>query len=152
MTDALLVADQHIDEGYFAPGPPCRGSLLSWPQTLVLGAFEEPQRFAGSRIPGSRTSNGDRETVDVRLRPDQEVFEHLAKSRERVFRTLQFHEETRWLAENKKRFAGQWIALQGRQLLAVGASAREVFLKVGNEKALPLVILVEGDEPPFAGW
>jgi uncharacterized protein DUF5678 len=75
----------------------------------------------------------------------------VAKSQERTRRTQQFREETQWLAKNRSRFAGQWIALQGSRLLAVGATAREVFLKVADEKTPPLVILVDNGEPPFAG-
>jgi len=64
----------------------------------------------------------------------------------------QFQEETQWLIENGNRFAGQWVAIQGRQLLAVGATARDVFQRVANEKTPPLVTLVESDDLPFTGW
>ncbi|MGA2736135.1 MAG: DUF5678 domain-containing protein [Bryobacteraceae bacterium] len=76
----------------------------------------------------------------------------MARSQERALTVRQFQEETEWLTENRDRFAGLWVAIQGRQLLAVAPTAREVFLKVANAKVPPLVILVDKDDPPFAGW
>ena len=101
---------------------------------------------------GSRSFNGDRTDIEVYLRRAKNAVERMAKSQENTLRALQFQEESQWLAENRNKHLGQWIALQGRQLLAVGVTEREVFLKVANEKTPPLVILVAGDEPPFAGW
>jgi len=63
-----------------------------------------------------------------------------------------FAKETRWLAENSCKYAGRWIALEGDQLLAEGATAKEVFLEVENLATPPLVIQVSTDDLPFAGW
>jgi hypothetical protein len=60
--------------------------------------------------------------------------------------------ELQWLASNRKDYAGQWVALQGDRLLASGADAREVFLKVRQIVPPPVVVRVEEENLPFAGW
>ncbi len=61
--------------------------------------------------------------------------------------------EFAWLAENRQRYAGRWIALEGNTLLAVGDSAREVYAAIANHVGTPLVTRVEPeDEHYFAGW
>ncbi len=61
--------------------------------------------------------------------------------------------EFRWLAENRGRYAGRWIALEGDRLLAVGDSAREVYTAIANHEGTPLVTRVEPVEQSyFAGW
>jgi len=174
MTDSLLVASQDIA----ATQPPSHdGGLGSWPLSLIGGTFPHRARdpFSEQRPPQSLQASlgsGLRQVqqlpwnaarrdrlvedngtgIDVYLCRARMAVEKLAQSQERALRSRQFQEETEWLAENKNRFSGQWIALQGRRLLAVGTTAREVFLKVANETAPPLVILVDREDPPFAGW
>ena len=63
-----------------------------------------------------------------------------------------FAKETKWLAENSHKYAGRWIAIEGDQLFAEGATAKEVFARVENQPAPPLVIQVADDDLPFAGW
>lgn len=61
--------------------------------------------------------------------------------------------EFRWLAENRERYSGRWVALNGNELLAVGVSAREVYAAIANHEGTPLVTRVEPqDETYFAGW
>jgi antitoxin (DNA-binding transcriptional repressor) of toxin-antitoxin stability system len=61
--------------------------------------------------------------------------------------------ELRWLARNRQRYAGRWVALDGDQLLAVGDTAREVYAATANHPRTPLVTRVEReDELYFAGW
>jgi hypothetical protein len=57
-----------------------------------------------------------------------------------------------WLGEHREEFPGKWIALKGGHLLAVGATAREVFSKVADQSPPPLVIRVDEEVLPFAGW
>ncbi len=57
-----------------------------------------------------------------------------------------------WLAENRGRYRGQWVALQGDELLATGGEARDVYEQVRGLKPLPLVEKIEFEELPFAGW
>jgi len=61
--------------------------------------------------------------------------------------------ELRWLALNRERYAGRWVALDGDQLLAVGDSAREVYAAIANHRRTPLVTRVEPEDGVyFAGW
>ena len=61
--------------------------------------------------------------------------------------------EAQWLKEHSKEYAGQWVALEGDQLIACGSSAVEVS-KAAKAKGIDRPILVqveEPDGPPFAG-
>jgi len=59
-----------------------------------------------------------------------------------------------FIATNRQRYAGRWIALSGDTLLAEAATAREVYAAIaGAREPVPLVVKVEPvDEPPFGGW
>jgi hypothetical protein len=59
--------------------------------------------------------------------------------------------ESAWLAANRDRYVGQWIALEGDELLAAASTAREVFAAVAGRATTPLVMLIESPVP-FAGW
>jgi len=64
----------------------------------------------------------------------------------------QSSKELEWLASHREDFAGQWVALQGDRLLAAGQDAQEVFSRVRNVFPPPLVVRVEDETLPFAGW
>lgn len=59
--------------------------------------------------------------------------------------------EAEWLVANREAYMGQWVALDGDQLLASGSSAREVFAAVAGYAPTPLVTKIRPDSP-FAGW
>src|SRR5438552_7024880 len=62
--------------------------------------------------------------------------------------------EYQWLKEQAREYVGEWVALEGDQLVAHGPTGKEVFAAAdaaGVER--PLVLLVEDpDGPPFAGF
>lgn len=61
--------------------------------------------------------------------------------------------EAQWLKEHSKEYIGQWVALEGDQLIACGSSAVEVS-KAAKAKGIdrPILVQVEDpDGPPFAG-
>jgi hypothetical protein len=61
--------------------------------------------------------------------------------------------EFTWLALNRQRYSGRWVALDGDRLLAAGNSAREVYAAIANQRRTPLVTRIEPeDEVYFAGW
>ena len=63
------------------------------------------------------------------------------------------HQEAlEWLRTNKDKYAGQWVALHGSRLLAVGATAKEMYSRIGEGIASPLVARIEDKALPFAGW
>jgi len=59
----------------------------------------------------------------------------------------------RWLYENREKYAGQWVALDGDRLIANGPTAREVYSKAKAEGVeIPFVELVtEPEQMPFTG-
>jgi len=60
-----------------------------------------------------------------------------------------------WTRQNRGRYAGKWVALAGKTLLASGNSAREVFDAASGWNGTPLIQYierVEGETLPFAGW
>lgn len=62
--------------------------------------------------------------------------------------------EYQWLKDHAREYVGQWVALEGDQLVASGATAVEV-LDVAKAAGIdrPLIVQVEDpDGPPFAGF
>jgi len=64
----------------------------------------------------------------------------------------QFRDELEWIRENRNRYAGRWVALAGKTLLASGGSAREVFDAASGSNGTPLIQYIESETLPFAGW
>jgi len=66
--------------------------------------------------------------------------------------------EQKWLAENREKFAGQWVGLLGDKLLSHGADSKTVYAEARKKaaelsEALPLVVLLEKEpDLPFGGW
>jgi len=61
----------------------------------------------------------------------------------------------RWLHENREKYAGQWVALDGERLIASGPTAKEVYSKAKAEGVeIPFVELVTDPEPvpSTGGW
>lgn len=63
--------------------------------------------------------------------------------------------ELKWLQEHQKDYAGEWVALDGDQLIARGSSAREVYQNAKRSGIqVPFIAWVESEEDqlPFGGW
>jgi hypothetical protein len=60
----------------------------------------------------------------------------------------------RWLYENREKYLGQWVALDGDHLIASGSSAKEVYEKAKAQGIeIPFVELVRADlRPVTGGW
>ena len=61
----------------------------------------------------------------------------------------------RWLHENREKYAGQWVALDGDRLIANGSTAKEVYSKAKAESVqIPFVELVTERDPVrlTGGW
>lgn len=58
-----------------------------------------------------------------------------------------------WLNENRPKYLGQWVALDGDRLIASGQTAKEVYSKAKAEGVkMPFVDLVQDEESaPFSG-
>jgi len=59
----------------------------------------------------------------------------------------------RWLNENRDKYSGQWVALDGDRLIASGSTAKEVYSKAKDEGVeIPFVEQVTEEESgPFTG-
>lgn len=64
------------------------------------------------------------------------------------------HEEFEWLAKESGAYAGQWVALDGKRLVAHGPELAEVSAAArAAGVAQPLLThLPPADELPFGGW
>lgn len=144
MADALLVEDQHVNERFLGSKvsrrQPLEGEWIYADQTLL--GYDFLQRWDSRAI----------RSVDDHLAQAHQALERLAQFQQSVRRDRQFRQEMNWLMQNRRHFAGQWIALEGERLLASGATSREVFAQVGERVPPPLVIQIEDEEMPFAGW
>lgn len=62
--------------------------------------------------------------------------------------------EFNWLAQNKHKYLGQYVALNGDELLCYGVNGREVIKKARSLGVKnPSIVHVEEDEDlPFGGW
>jgi hypothetical protein len=61
--------------------------------------------------------------------------------------------EARWLVEHSKEYAGQWVALEGDQLIAHSFNADEVFA-AADASGIDRPVFVQVEDPdglPFAG-
>jgi len=156
MTGELLVAGQHVDEGFWASASSkshARDAELSYAdQTSHLCDFLPPGERWLIRTESKYSSRDSATTVAAHLSGAQRALELLARFRQRAQRDRQFHQEMKWLAENGHRFRGRWIALEGDRLLADGTTSREVFSNVAERSQPPLVIRIDEEELPFAGW
>jgi hypothetical protein len=66
---------------------------------------------------------------------------------------VRWAEEQKWLKEHRKEYAGQWVALEGSNLISHSANAKEVFDAARLSAHQPLIVQVESlDELPFSGW
>ena len=156
MRDALLVADdQRVSKGFLALTSVFAGAganSIRATQTLEGYRFVQRDASLAARTEFSESPHTNGTTIAVHLSQVRNALRDLEKLQRRARREIQFRQEMQWLAENRHGFSGQWIALQGERLLAVGATAREVFSQVADQAQPPLVVRVDDDQLPFAGW
>lgn len=69
-------------------------------------------------------------------------------------REARFQRALRWIEENKDKYLGQWVALDGDQLLAAGSDGKQVYAEaVAAGVEVPfLKRVIEEQEPFYAGW
>jgi hypothetical protein len=61
--------------------------------------------------------------------------------------------EMRWLAEHEAEYAGQWLALDGDQLVSCGTDPHKVYAEAQAQGVQdPFMVIAESDEPYFGGW
>lgn len=78
----------------------------------------------------------------------------LAQSRQAQDRQLLRADEQRWLAEHRDEYVGQWVAVEGENLIAHGHDARAVY-EAARDAGIRVPFLVRvkpADQLPFGGW
>ena len=80
-----------------------------------------------------------------------------AESQQRQYaltrQTERFQKAMKWIDENRARYLGQWVALDGDQLICHGADARQVHneAKAAGIKVPFVELVTEEDNSPFCG-
>ncbi len=117
-------------------------ATLSFEEKLTLTAFlvEQLKLDREERIATAKSENGHSAETH-----GQAAQEEPDPSRRR---------EYEWLKEHRDKYAGQYVALSGDQLMAQASSLRELYKLVNETGAYrPLFVRIEAkDEPPFGGW
>jgi hypothetical protein len=153
MAHALLVADQHVNESLLVG----KGSKLAEPygnqfRKQTLREIGAPMVYPEDVQVVRASNQSETFSLEEHLACAQETLRHLAEMERHKALNHQFRRETAWLTANKHRYRGRWIAIEGDQLLAVGATSREVFSQLGTRTQPPLVVRIEEEDRPFAGW
>lgn len=79
--------------------------------------------------------------------------EKQAKVDELERKNARFRRALKWLEENKEEFDGQWVVLDGDQLIAHGFNGKEVYEEAkANGIETPFLERVKAKELPFGGW
>lgn len=159
MTHALLVLEQHVAQSFLTSSPstwvgqdePVQQGPSYGLAPAALEVDYQRQNSPGTLVP--LRSNPIRRSSH-RNRPGEarHALEQISALRKNRQMQLQVHEEAAWITANRIQFTGRWVALLGGTLLAVGDSAREVFQATARTVPTPLIIRVDQDALPFAGW
>lgn len=166
MTDALLVSDQCWGSTLLSPvstGFPSEEVFVVRPRSeRGYGSVRATVSFPsfGSEIGLHEQQTGcisgewaprQKKREEHRI-PIAQLLEQLATRRRSIEPRSRSRDEIEWIANNRGRFAGRWVALSGGNLLATGASAREVFEAATRTESNPLVVYLEPEVLPFIGW
>ena len=163
MLEALLVGNQEVDignasasSGFFAHTAIYQDwasasellpiSVSLW--EIVQRGQRNDQSNSGSLVIRQTPAGTQLTTSASALRAMEQVAEMRKQRRERN----RVGEELKWIAANRGRFGGQWVALDGDKLVAIGQSAREVSDAAKGQTQNPLVVYLESNPKPFAGW
>jgi hypothetical protein len=155
LLDALLVADQCPNGGMTAQVM-SRPSLFASTPSRDVQSLSARDLFARSSQvqaePQFDRTGREGTGLDTHLSDGRRVLRELKRAQLRATEMRRFQDSMLWLDRNRSSYRGQWVALDGEKLLAAFASAKQVFSAVGDLDPAPLVIHVEEDETPFAGW
>ena len=80
---------------------------------------------------------------------------HIAPKESLEDRLTRYKQTEKWLRENREKYLGQWVALEGDRLIAHGIDALKVHAEAKAAGiAIPFVehIVEDDDRPFFAGW
>jgi len=112
-------------------------------------ALNSPRTQGGD---ASLVAAGDAASVATHMAHARTAIIRLMRSNDIAVRDRSHAAALRWLAENRHRYKGQWVAMQGAKLVASGPSGREVYAVALKERPPALVTKIEADDLPFGGW
>ncbi len=82
-----------------------------------------------------------------------EKFKHIEANGELKQKNKKFRQALQWIDEHKEEFDGQFVLLEGSNLIAYGTNPKELYATArakGNE--IPFVKRVKAGDLPFGGW
>jgi hypothetical protein len=132
---------------------PSRGLYANSRQDVsmcVLVNSKAPADYSRQRL-GRLLRNTDI-SLRAHIKNARAAIAELLQREQRAEQTKAHQEALSWLAKNREKYAGQWIAVRGAELLATGTNAREVYTQVRGMKPSALILKIEREDLPFAGW
>jgi hypothetical protein len=79
--------------------------------------------------------------------------EREAKNIELEMKNERFRRALRWIEEHKEEFDGQWVCLDGDNLIAHGFDGKKVYEEAKSKGIeTPFLERVKAKELPFGGW
>ncbi|MBS1811421.1 MAG: hypothetical protein JST84_24885 [Acidobacteria bacterium] len=100
----------------------------------------------------------ERQTIKAFLeeqeRKDADVESHETVVESSITHDLLRRREYQWIREHRDEYAGQYVVVEGDQLVAHGADGRQVLADARQAGIkIPFIVRLESlDEPPFGGW
>ncbi len=129
------------------------GELSSSSAQSVMDSQRYDRSGPVTKTPRSLHDQGPRLAVTRLNHRAQRALRQIEERRKATEAEHRHMEEMQWIRANRICYAGKWVALIGSQLQASGSSAKEVFhLTSAVSGATPLVILIDEEPLPFAGW
>jgi hypothetical protein len=113
--------------------------------------LDQSQAVSGS-IAACGAPSDETTSAKASLAQARDIMTQLAQTQCRAERDDRHREAMGWLAANRQKYVGLWIALQGSRLLAIGRTAKEVYSRIRDERPPALVVKIEAEDLPFGGW
>lgn len=169
MASALLVSEQHAECDAMAPPS---STVAAWDETVAQGSGRRSGSLHSSEWSASASSHRTSSPFEYQrnniyvpcpqatksLSPErhsprnaQIALEQIRVLQQKQERRRREEAEAEWIAANRARYAGRWIALLGGDLIAVGDSAKSVAQAAAGASSTPLIIFLDHNLP-FAGW
>ncbi len=91
-------------------------------------------------------------SLQAHIKNARSAIGELLDRKQQAEQTKAHQEALAWLARNREKYSGQWIALRGAELLATGTNARDIYAQVRGISPSVLILKIEREDLPFGGW